>query len=167
MILHYSSNNFSYKLGDSSAYIRKCQKGFYVDFKTQPIYFDNFIFTSIHNTYYLITTSNSEFVVYKITETVEKVLTICSSNTMKKPRLFEYVILKLNGNFVKITPDLNFAKLVNYAEINHNQTTDSKKQVELYECDLNIDWSLPVLYSLKAYAYYPYDGTMLKDFYFN
>lgn len=165
MILHYSTNNFSYQLEGGLFRIRKCQKGFYVDANPQ-IFFDNFIFTSVDNTHYLITTSRNDFIVYKVTDKIETAIIIDSPQSLHTSRLFEYVILKFDKTYVKITPNLNFTTISRPDDIDLKTLFPAKESMEFFGCDITLKLNIPILYSIQVQVYYPYEGNTLKEFFF-
>lgn len=162
MILHYSSNNYSYKLGDSGGYIRKNEKGFYIDSLKAPKYFDNFIFTSQNRDYYLITTSKNEFVVYKITDKIEKAVILYNSSKLS----FEHITLKLDSKYIKISSNLTVEEILPDSITISHVKFPSKGQVSLEASEITVICNIPILYSITANIYYPYDGNSLKEFFF-
>lgn len=166
MILHYSSNDFSYKLGDSAGYIKRCKKGFYINTLKNPKYFDNFIFASEATDNYLITTSKNEFVIYKITDEIEKALIIFSQQPYLTQSLFKNIILKFDNKFVRITPELKIENISQDSVPKTQWKYPTKANVTIKSCELNVICNIPILYSILTNAYYPYEGNIPTEYFF-
>jgi len=166
MQLQYSSQNFSFKLGKYPHYIAKNSNGYYIVSYESTKTFSDFLFLSHFSNYYLITISKTDFIVYKVGKEIEQVIKISNLNACSKDKLFEYVILNTEADFVKITNDLKVYYL-DYANTSHKTVSlYNKKSVEIPEIELSVFCSNNMLSSVTAKVFYPYDGNITTTFYF-